>query len=75
MRDVFGEWVLRAYAAGIDGGGFTGFGERVVPAVEVLAFFEVLGEVVGFGGELAVEAEEALLVGGKGLFLFTLEVL
>lgn len=25
--------------------------------------------MVGFGGELAVEAEEALLVGGEGLFV------
>lgn len=67
MRDVLREGVLGADAAGVDARGFAGFGEGVVAAVEVFAVFELLGEVVGFGGELAVEAEEALLVGGEGL--------
>lgn len=43
MRNVFGERVLRAYAAGVDGGRFAGFGERVVAGVEVLALLEVFG--------------------------------
>lgn len=67
MRDVLREGVLGADAAGVDARGLAGFGERVVAAVEVFAVFELLGEVVGFGGEFAVEAEEALLVGGEGL--------
>lgn len=67
MRDVLGERVLRANAAGVDARGLAGFGEGVVAGVEVLALFEVLGEVVGLGRQLAVEAEETLLVGGEGL--------
>jgi hypothetical protein len=67
VRDVLRERVLRAHAAGIDGACLASFRECVVARVEVLAFLEVLGQVVGFGGELAVEAEEALLVGGEGL--------
>lgn len=67
MRDVLREGVLGADAAGVDARGLAGFGEGVVAAVEVFAVFELLGEVVGFGGELAVETEEALLVGGERL--------
>jgi len=58
--------MFRANTAGVDTGGFAGFRECVVARVEVFALFEVLGEVVRFGGELAVEAEEALLIGGEG---------
>jgi hypothetical protein len=67
VRDVLGQWVLRAHAAGVDGARLAGLGERVVARVEVLALLEVLGQVVRFGGELAVQSEEALLVGGEGL--------
>jgi len=66
MWDVFGQRVLGADYAGVDAACFAGFGEGVVTAVEVLALFEHLGEVVGFGGELAVQAEEPLLVWGEG---------
>lgn len=37
VRDVLGERVLRADIGDADVGGFAGFGERVVAAVEVLA--------------------------------------
>ena len=65
--DVLGDGVLGADSAGIDAIALAGLGHGVVARVEVLALLEVLGEVVGPGGELAVEAEEALLVGGEGL--------
>ena len=48
-------------------GGFAGFGEGVVAGVEVFALFELVLEEVFLVGELAVESEEALLVGGEGL--------
>lgn len=67
MWDIFGERMLRSDATGIDAGGFTGFREGIVARVEVFALFEMLGKVVGFGGKLAVEAKEALLVRGEGL--------
>jgi hypothetical protein len=63
MWDVLWERMLTANAFGVDRAGFSGFGESVVTGIEVFALFEV----VGFGGELAVEAEESLLVGGEGL--------
>jgi hypothetical protein len=43
VRDVFGEGMLGADAAGVDGAGFAGLGQRVVARVEVLALLEVLG--------------------------------
>ena len=67
VRDVFGEGMLGTDAAGVDGASFAGLGQRVVARVEVLALFEVLGQVVGLGGELAIEAEESLLVWGERL--------
>jgi len=41
--------------------------ESVVAGVEVLSLLEVLGKVIILGGDLAVEAEESLLVGRQGL--------
>jgi hypothetical protein len=35
--------MLRADAAGVDTGGFTGFGQRVVAGVEIFALFQVFG--------------------------------
>jgi tetrahydromethanopterin S-methyltransferase subunit C len=67
VRDVLGHGVLRSDGAGVDTVGLAGLGEGVVAAVEVLALLEVLGELVAAGWELAVEAEEALLFGRKGL--------
>lgn len=67
VRDILGHGMLGAHAAGVDAVGLAGFGERVVARVEVLALFQVLGEMVGSGGELAVEAEEALFFRGEGL--------
>lgn len=67
VRDVLGNRVLRTDGARFHAVALTGLGHGVVARVEVLAVLEVLGEVVGAGGELAVEAEEALLLGGEGL--------
>jgi hypothetical protein len=67
MRDILGNGMLAAHGTGIDGIRFAGFGEGVVARVEVLALFEVLGEMVGSGGEFAVEAEEAGFLWGEGL--------
>lgn len=64
---VLWDGVLRPDGARVDAVGLAGLGEGVVARVEVLALLEVLGKVVGAGGELAVEAEEALLLGGEGL--------
>lgn len=63
MWDVLWERMLSANAFGVDRSSLSGFGESVVTGVEVFTLFEV----VGFGRELAVEAEESLLVGGEGL--------
>jgi len=67
VGDVLGDGVLGADGARVDGIGLAGLGEGVVARVEVFALLEVLGEVVGAGGEFAVEAEEALFLGGEGL--------
>jgi len=67
VRDVLGDGVLRAHGARVDAVGLAGFGEGVVARIKVLAFLEVLGEVVGSRGEFAVEAEEALLFGRERL--------
>jgi hypothetical protein len=67
VRDVLGDGVLRADGARIDAVGLPGFRQGVVARVEVLALLEVLGEVVGPGGEFAVQAEEALFFWGEGL--------
>lgn len=66
MRDVLGDGVLGA-DSGVDRVGLAGLGECVVARVEVLALLQVLGEVIGAGRELAVEAEQTLFFGGEGL--------
>jgi hypothetical protein len=43
VRDVLGQRVLRADAAGVDAGGLAGFGQCIVAGVEVLALFQVFG--------------------------------
>ena len=67
MGDVLGDGVLRSDGGGVDAVALAGLGHGVVAAVKVLALLEVLGEVVALGGKLAVETEEALLLGGEGL--------
>jgi hypothetical protein len=65
MGDVFGHRVLRADGTGVNTVTLAGLGHGIVARVEVLAVLEMLGEVVGAGGQLAVEAEETLLLGGE----------
>lgn len=67
MGDVLSHRVLRAYSTGVDAIALAGLGHGVVAGVEVLAVLEVLGEVIGARGELAVKTEEALLLRGEGL--------
>lgn len=61
MWYVLWERMLRANAFGVDRTSFSGFGECIVTRVEVF----MLCEVAEFGGELAVESEESLLVEGE----------
>lgn len=65
VRDVFGDGVLRANGTGVVA--LAGLGHGIVARVEVFAVFQVLGEVVGSRGKLAVEAEEPLLIRGERL--------
>lgn len=67
VGDVLGDGVLATDGARVDAVALAGFRHGVVARVEVLALLQVLGEVVGAGRELAIEAEEALLLGGEGL--------
>lgn len=68
VADVLWVGVLVAYSARVHAVALAGLVEGVVAAVEVLALVLVLGEDGGLGGELAVEAEEALLLWGEGLW-------
>lgn len=65
VRDVFGDGVLRANGAGVVA--LASLGHGIVARVKVFAVFQVLGEVVGSRGKLAVEAEEPLLIRGERL--------
>ena len=67
MRDVLGDGVLGAYGSSVDAVALAGLGHGIVARVEVLAVLEMLGEVVGSGGKLAVETEKALLLRGERL--------
>lgn len=67
VGDVLGDGVLRADGAGIDTVALAGLGHGVVARVKVLSVLEMLGEVVGAGGQLAVQTEETLLLGGERL--------
>jgi hypothetical protein len=68
VGDVLGNRVLGPNGTGVNAVALAGLGHGVVARVEVLAVLEMLGEVVGTRGELAVEAEEALLLRGEGLY-------
>ncbi len=67
VRNVLGHGVLAADAARVQLVALAGLGHGVVAAVEVLALLQVLGEVVGLGRQLAIEAEQSLLIGGERL--------
>lgn len=68
MGDVLGNRVLAANGTGIDAVALTRLAHGIVAAVEILALFEMLGEVVATAGQLPVEAEKPLLLGGERLF-------
>jgi hypothetical protein len=65
MRDVLRERMFSADATGVEGLGLTSLGHGVITGVEVFALFEVFGEVIGFGGDFTIEAEESLLIWGE----------
>lgn len=67
VGDVLGNRVLGAHGARVDRVALASLGHGIVAAVEVLAVLQVLREVVRLGGQLAVEAEEALLLGRESL--------
>jgi len=50
VGDVLGNRMLAAHGSGIDAVAFACFTHGIVAAVKVLAFFEVLGEMVAFAG-------------------------
>lgn len=65
VRDVLGDGVLRANGAGVVA--LASLGHGIVARVKVFAVFQMLGEVVGSRGKLAVEAEEPLLIRSERL--------
>lgn len=67
VRDVLGHGVLAADGARVDAVALARLAHGIVAAVKVLALLEVLGEVVAAAGQLAVQPEEPLLLGGEGL--------
>lgn len=67
VRNLLGDGVLGADGAAIDTVTLAGLRHGVVARVEVLAVLQVFGEVVGPGGQFAVETEEALFLWGEGL--------
>lgn len=69
VRDAVRGGVLAADLGDAGVGGLARLGEGVVARVEVLALLELVLEEVLLRGEFAVEAEEALFVGGEGLWV------
>lgn len=67
VRDVLGDGVLAANGARVDAVALAGLVHGIVAAVKVLALLEMLGEVVAAAGQLAIQPEEPLLLGGEGL--------
>lgn len=67
VGDVLGHGVLAADGARVDAVALASLGHGIVAAVEVLAVLQVLGEVVRLAGQLAIQAEESLLIGREGL--------
>lgn len=67
VGDVLGNGMLAADRSGIDAVAFARLAHGIVAAVEVLALFEMLGEVVATAGELSIQTEKPLLLGGERL--------
>lgn len=61
MGDVLWDGMLGSDGTCVDAVTLASLGHGVVAGIEVFAFLEMLGEVVGAGGELSVETEETLL--------------
>ena len=61
MGNVLWDRMLGSNGSSIDSVALTGLGHGIVAGIEVFAFFEMFGEVVGARRELSVEAEETLL--------------
>lgn len=62
VGDVLRDWMLRADGTSINAVALSGLGHGIVARVEVFTVLEMLGEVVGSRGQLAVEAEKSLLL-------------
>lgn len=67
MWDVLGDRVLRADSTSVDAVALARLGHGVVAGIKVLAVLQVLGEVIGSGRKLAIEAEKTLLLGRQRL--------
>jgi hypothetical protein len=67
VGDVLRDGVLAADGARVDAVALSGLAHGIVAAVKVLTLLEMLGEMFAAVGELAVESEEPLLLGGEGL--------
>jgi hypothetical protein len=65
--NVLRDGVLAADGARVDTVALSGLAHSIVAAVKVLALLEMLREVVAAAGQLAIQAEESLLLGGEGL--------
>ena len=63
VGNFLGNWMLRANSASVDAVALAGLGHGVVATVKIFALFQMLCKMVGAAGQLAVEAEEALLIG------------
>lgn len=67
MWDVLGDRMLGADSTSIYAVALASLRHGIVTRIEILALFQVLGKVVGASRELAIEAEESLLLGGERL--------
>lgn len=65
MGNVLGERMLRADGTSVNTITLAGLGHGIVTRVEILAVLEMLCEVVGSRGQLAVETEETLFLGSE----------
>jgi hypothetical protein len=67
MWNVLREGMLRANTSSVNWACFSGLGKGIIARIEVLALLEMFSKVIGLRGELAIKAEESLLIGGERL--------